>query len=128
MEDLEILRFGRVELQVERRRLWQDGTLLAIGARAFDLLVALVERRDRIVTKDELLDVVWPGLVVEENNLQVQISSAAQAARPAGHRHRFPGAATGSPPRSTARRRQPSVRCAESRCPRDAASARRRDR
>ena len=38
MEDLEILRFGRVELQVERRRLWQDGTLLAIGARAFDLL------------------------------------------------------------------------------------------
>ena len=46
-----------------------------LGARAFDLLVALVERRDRTVTKNELLDLVWPGLVVEENNLQVQIST-----------------------------------------------------
>jgi len=46
-----------------------------LGARAFDLLMALVERRDRTVTKNELLDLVWPGLVVEENNLQVQIST-----------------------------------------------------
>ncbi len=46
-----------------------------MGARAFDLLVALVERRHRVVTKNELLDVVWPGLVVEENNLQVHISA-----------------------------------------------------
>ena len=46
-----------------------------MGSRAFDLLVALVARRDRVVPKDELIDVVWPGLVVEENNLQVQISA-----------------------------------------------------
>ena len=39
------------------------------------MLHALIERRERVVTKNELLDVVWPGLVVEENNLQVQISS-----------------------------------------------------
>lgn len=37
--------------------------------------MALVERREHIVTKDELLENVWPGLVVEENNLQVQISA-----------------------------------------------------
>ena len=36
--------------------------------------MALIERRDRLVTKAELLELVWPGLVVEENNLQVQIS------------------------------------------------------
>lgn len=44
-----------------------------LGSRAFDLLVALVERRERLVTKRELLDLVWPGLVVEENNLQVHV-------------------------------------------------------
>jgi TolB-like protein/DNA-binding winged helix-turn-helix (wHTH) protein/rhodanese-related sulfurtransferase len=52
-----------------------DGHSAPLGARAFDVLLALVERRDRTVTKNELLDVVWPGLVVEENNLQVQIST-----------------------------------------------------
>ena len=52
-----------------------DGHPAPLGARAFDLLLALVERRDRTVTKNELLDLVWPGLVVEENNLQVQIST-----------------------------------------------------
>jgi hypothetical protein len=38
-------------------------------------LLALIERRDRTASKNELLDVVWPGLVVEENNLQTQISA-----------------------------------------------------
>ena len=46
-----------------------------VGARAFDLLMTLLERRDRVVSKDELLTLVWPGLIVEENNLQVQVST-----------------------------------------------------
>lgn len=48
---------------------------MSLGSRAFDVLQALIERRERIVTKDELLDIAWPGVVVEENNLQVQIST-----------------------------------------------------
>src|ERR1700740_3147162 len=46
-----------------------------LGAKAFDVLCALIERRERLVTKDELLGLVWPNLVVEENNLQVQVST-----------------------------------------------------
>jgi adenylate cyclase len=68
-------RFGRFEIQTAERRLLVDGQPVPLGSRAFDLLAALVARRDRIVPKDELIDVVWPGLVVEENNLQVQISA-----------------------------------------------------
>jgi DNA-binding winged helix-turn-helix (wHTH) protein len=46
---------------------------IRIAAPAFDVPLALIGRRDRAVSKNELLDVVWPNLVVEENNLQVQI-------------------------------------------------------
>ena len=67
--------FGRFELRAETRQLLVDSEPVPLGARAFDVLEALIERRDRVVPKDELLDLVWPGLVVEENNLQVQVSA-----------------------------------------------------
>jgi len=67
--------FNRFTVVPETRQLLVDGNPVAVGARAFDVLVALIERCERIVTKEELLDIAWPGLVVEENNLQVQISS-----------------------------------------------------
>src|SRR6185295_14951443 len=68
-------RFGRFELQPAERRLLDDGQPVALGARAFDLLVLLVERAGQLVAKNDLLAQVWSGLVVEENNLQVQIST-----------------------------------------------------
>ena len=68
-------RFGSVEVRPEERRVLVDGAPAALGARAFDLLLALIENRSRVMTKDELLALVWPGLVVEENNLQVQVST-----------------------------------------------------
>ena len=67
--------FGRFAIHLAERRLTADGAPVALGSRAFDLLAALVTRRDRVVPKDELIEVVWPGLVVEDNNLQVQISA-----------------------------------------------------
>ena len=57
------------------RALLADGMPVALGARAFDLLVAFVDRPGTLITKDDLLATVWPGLVVEENNLQVQVST-----------------------------------------------------
>ena len=68
-------RFLHAELHPVQRMLRIDGRDCQVGARAFDLLLALVERRDRVVTKSELLDLVWPNSVVEENNVQVHISS-----------------------------------------------------
>jgi len=68
-------RFDRIELRPAERQLLVEGRPAAIGARAFDVLLALIERRERLVTKNELLDLAWPGVVVEENNLQVQIST-----------------------------------------------------
>lgn len=67
--------FGRFEIRVNERRLHVDGKVVALGSRAFDLLVALTERQNRVVPNEELINVVWPGLVVEDNNLQVQISA-----------------------------------------------------
>jgi len=68
-------RFLEAELHPEQRVLRVGGRDCQVGARAFDLLLALVERRDRVVPKGELLDLVWPAVIVEENNLQVHISS-----------------------------------------------------
>ena len=68
-------RFGTVEVRPAERQLLVEGRPAPVGARAFDVLMALIDHRDRVVTKNELLDMVWPGLVVEENNLQVQVSS-----------------------------------------------------
>ncbi len=70
-----LYRFGRFVLQPAAQRLLLDGAAISVGPRAFDLLVALVQRPGQVLSKLELLDLVWPGLVVEENNLQVQIST-----------------------------------------------------
>lgn len=68
-------RFGRFALDPAQRRLLAEGQPVTLGARAFDLLVVLVARAGKLVSKHELLELVWPGLVVEENNLQVQVST-----------------------------------------------------
>jgi adenylate cyclase len=68
-------RYGAVEVRPAERMLSIAGERMELGGRAFDVLMALIENRGRVVTKDELLADVWPGLVVEENNLQQQISA-----------------------------------------------------
>src|SRR6266478_3412419 len=68
-------RFGPFELQPDKRRLQKDGATISLRPRAFDLLAALVERAGHLVTKDQLLDQVWPKMVVEEAALHVQVSA-----------------------------------------------------
>lgn len=72
---MDTLRFDRFELLTQRRLLLRDGEPVSLRGRAFDLLVALVERAGRVVTRNELLDAVWPGLVVEDNNVAMQVTA-----------------------------------------------------
>ncbi len=67
--------FERCVIRPSQRDVLVDGKPTKLGARAFDLLLTLVEHRDRVVSKNELLELVWPGMIVEENNLQVHISA-----------------------------------------------------
>lgn len=66
---------GECEVRPDERRVLAGGQPAVLGARAFDLLMCLIEHRDRVVTKDELMKLVWPGSVVEENNLTVHVSA-----------------------------------------------------
>jgi len=101
------LLFDRWVLQPSARRILVDGQPVSIGARAYDVLFALVERRERVVTKNELFDLVWPGLVVEENNLMVQISTLRKLLGPQaiatvpGRGYRFTGDRAASPALTT---------------------------
>ncbi len=76
-------RFGPFELKPDLRQLTREGTPVKLGGRAFDTLVALLARHERVVAKRELMDLVWPRLVVEENNLQVQVLALRKLLGPA---------------------------------------------
>ena len=66
-------------IDVAARTVTVDGTPVTLGPRAFDVLAYLDAHRDRVVSKSELLDQVWGGLIVEEGNLSVQISALRKA-------------------------------------------------
>jgi Tol biopolymer transport system component/DNA-binding winged helix-turn-helix (wHTH) protein len=71
--------FGPFVADTVTRRLWRDGRPVPITAKTFDVLAVLLEHHDRLVTKDELLDRVWPDTAVQENNLARQVSSLRRA-------------------------------------------------
>ena len=67
--------FGKFDFLPDERRLKKAGKEIPLGARAFDLLIFLVENRHRVVTNAEMLDAVWPDIAVEDSNLTVQVSA-----------------------------------------------------
>src|SRR6201987_882184 len=68
-------RFGSFQLELDERRLLKDGVAISLRPRAFDLLATLVDRAGHLVTKVELLDRVWPKVVVGEMALRAQLSA-----------------------------------------------------
>ena len=76
------LAFGPFRLDTARGMLTRDGAPVALGQRALAVLAALAEAPGRTVTKEALLARAWPGTIVEEGNLTVQIASLRKALGP----------------------------------------------
>ena len=74
-----VLEFGRFRVLLRHRKLLADGVPVELGTRAFDLLLVLMEADGSLLSKEELLSRVWPGIVVSEENLKVQISALRKA-------------------------------------------------
>lgn len=71
--------FGRFRVLLRQRQLVADGVPIELGTRALDLLLVLIEADGSLVSKDELSSRVWPGIVVQETNLKVQILALRKA-------------------------------------------------
>ncbi len=71
--------FGPFRLDVQERRLSRRDEVIPLRLKVFDTLQVLVEHAGQLVTKQELLDTVWPGTAVEENNLNHNVSVLRKA-------------------------------------------------
>jgi TolB-like protein len=81
--------FGPFQLDLRGRTLCRNGQDVALGSRSLDILCALSAAGGALVTKDELMARVWPGLVVEDNTIQVHISALRKALSEDGGGRRY---------------------------------------
>jgi predicted ATPase len=75
----DLLRFGSCEVLPGKRLLRVHGQAVELHGRAFDVLLTLLEANGQVVSKDELMQAVWAGRIVEENTLEAQISLLRKA-------------------------------------------------
>src|SRR5258708_21135450 len=80
----ERLKFGEFELAPVARALWRRGEQVRLGTRALDILIALASRPGQIVSKDDLTQLVWRGVFVDETALRVGISAVLKSLGPFG--------------------------------------------
>jgi TolB-like protein len=83
------LQFENCLLDPERRELTRAGSAVALGPQVFDLLVYLLNNRDRVVSKDDLMDSVWNGRIVSESTLASHINAVRQAIGDNGQEQRL---------------------------------------
>ncbi|RQS12394.1 AAA family ATPase [Burkholderia sp. Bp9002] len=70
-----MIQIGTLSVDFAQRDIRRQGMPLRIGARAFDILEVLHRALGRVVSKDDIMDAVWPGVIVEENCLQVHVAA-----------------------------------------------------
>ena len=76
-------------LDTERRELLRDGVPIALQPQVFDLLVHLIANRDRVVSKDDLIELVWGGRIVSDSALTSRINAARAAVEDSGKAQKF---------------------------------------
>lgn len=81
--------FGDCVLDPDRRELTRGSEVIATGPQVFDLLLYLIENRDRVVSRDSLLDSVWKGRIVSESTLASHINAARKAIGDSGQEQRL---------------------------------------
>src|SRR5215471_17210306 len=79
MASREVFHFDEFTLDVQERRLLRGAEAVHLSPKSYDVLVALVRQRGRMVTKDELLRRIWPESFVEEGGLSVHVSAVRKA-------------------------------------------------
>ena len=75
------LQFGPFELSSRERVLRREGEVLPLGSRALDILVYLAARPGEVISKQELIDHVWPDVTVEEGSIRVHVAAIRKALR-----------------------------------------------
>jgi TolB-like protein/Flp pilus assembly protein TadD len=84
-----IYAFGDYSLDVGRRELRRGANLVAIEPQVFDLLEYVIRNRDRVVSKDDLIEYVWNGRIVSDSTLTSRITAARQAVGDSGGEQRL---------------------------------------
>src|SRR4029453_6184953 len=81
--------FGDYKLDVDRRELRQGPALISIGPQGFDLLVYLLSNRERVVSKDDLVEGVWDGRAVSDSTLASQLNAVRKAIGDSGEEQKL---------------------------------------
>lgn len=81
--------FGPFRLDARKRRLLREGEPISLAPKAFDTLLVLVEHTGRTIEKDDLMEAVWPGVVVEENNLNQSITALRKSLGDSRHESQY---------------------------------------
>src|ERR1700726_3467072 len=81
--------FGDCEINLERRELWRAKRAVHVEPQVFDLLVYLVQNRDRVVSKDDLIASVWGGRIVSESTLTSRVNATRKAIGDSGEEQKL---------------------------------------
>ena len=86
MVDVMIICFGRYRLDTRLLELLHDGAPVPVEPQVFDLLCLLIENRDRVVGKDEIIDAIWGGRIISDATLSSRVNALRRAVGDDGRR------------------------------------------